>query len=67
MNRPNFNEWALVDLVAYCQAGDNSNGEWDDVTESERDYLVDVAIQTFNEYNYEHRTNIETLDTKPSR
>jgi len=49
MNTPNFKEWLLEDLVAYCQAGDNSHGDWHNVTESERDYLVHVATETFKE------------------
>jgi hypothetical protein len=52
MNTPNFIEWSLTDLVAYCQAGDNSHGEWDNVTESERGYLVRVATETFKEKQY---------------
>jgi hypothetical protein len=52
MNTPNFTGWLLEDLVAYCQAGDNSHGEWDNVTESERGYLVRVATETFKENQY---------------
>jgi hypothetical protein len=49
---PQFSSWKLEDLIAYCQAGDNSNGDWDNVTESEREYLVSVATETFNENQF---------------
>jgi hypothetical protein len=49
---PNFNEWTLTDLIAYCQSGDNSNGDWDNVREDEREYLVKTATETFKENQY---------------
>jgi len=49
---PNFSLWTIEDLVAYCQSGDNSNGDWDNVREDEREYLVKTATETFNEINY---------------
>lgn len=49
---PQFSSWTIDDLVAYCQSGDNSNGDWDNVTESEREYLVSVATETFKENQY---------------
>lgn len=39
----NFAAWELSDLVAYCKSHDNLNGEWDNVTEKERNYLIEVA------------------------
>lgn len=49
---PQFSSWKLEDLIAYCQAGDNSNGDWDNVQESEREYLIETAIETFNENQF---------------
>jgi len=49
---PNFNEWTLTDLIAYCQAGDNSNGDWDNVREDEREYLIETATSTWEENQY---------------
>lgn len=49
---PNFNEWTLERLVSYCKQWDNGNGDWEDVKESERDYLISVAKETFNEINF---------------
>jgi hypothetical protein len=49
---PSFSEWTLEDLVAYCQRWDNCNGDWEDVKESEREYLVKTATETFNEINF---------------
>lgn len=49
---PSFADWTLDDLVAYCKRWDNDNGEWDNVTESDREYVVSVAIETFNELQY---------------
>lgn len=49
---PNFNEWTLERLVSYCQQWDNCNGDWEDVKESEREYLVKTATETFNEINF---------------
>jgi len=49
---PNFSSWTIAELVAYCQSGDNSNGDWDNVQESEREYLIETAIETFNENQY---------------
>ena len=49
---PQFSSWTLEELVSYCKAGDNDNGDWEDVKESEREYLVKTAIETFNENQY---------------
>lgn len=49
---PNFSLWTISELVSYCKRWDNDNGEWENVTESEREYLVSVATETFNELQY---------------
>ena len=49
---PSFVTWSLDDLVAYCKSGDNSNGDWEDVRESERDYLLETATKMWIENKY---------------
>lgn len=49
---PSFSEWTIDELVSYCKRYDNDNGDWENVSESEREYLVSLATETFNELQY---------------
>ena len=41
---------SLNDLVAICKSLDNSNGNWDDVTPDEYDYILETATNFVNEF-----------------
>jgi hypothetical protein len=41
---------SLNDLVAICKALDNGNGNWQDVTPDEYDYIIETATNLINEY-----------------
>ena len=41
---------SLNDLVAICKALDNRNGEWDDVTPDEYDYILETATNFITEF-----------------
>ena len=49
---PQFSSWTLDELISYCKAGDNSNGDWDNVREDEREYLIETATEIFNENQF---------------
>jgi len=41
---------SLADLVSICKSLDNSNGNWDDVTPDEHEYILETATNLINEY-----------------
>ena len=41
---------SLNDLVAICKSLDNGNGNWDDVTPDEHEYISETATNLINEY-----------------
>jgi hypothetical protein len=41
---------SLNDLVSICKALDNGNGQWDDVTTDEYDYILETATNFINEF-----------------
>ncbi len=43
---------SLNDLVSICKSLDNSNGQWDDVTPDEYDYILETATNLITEYQY---------------
>lgn len=47
-NTNTLHNWSTADLVAKCKSLDNSNGDWDSVSESERGYLISVIAFHLN-------------------
>jgi hypothetical protein len=41
---------SLNDLVSICKSLDNGNGEWDDVTADEYDYILQTATESIADY-----------------
>jgi hypothetical protein len=41
---------SLNDLVSICKSLDNGNGEWDNVTPAEYEYILQTAIDSVTDY-----------------
>jgi hypothetical protein len=41
---------SLNDLISICKSLDNANGEWNDVTPDEYDYILQTAIDSITDY-----------------
>lgn len=50
LNVDGLKTMSLRNLVSLCKALDNSNGEWEDVTQDEYDYVLETAQRLLTEY-----------------